>query len=354
MDRAPMQDAPRAATAIAVMLLFCGSLAAAATDPPAEAVDWRTEASFVAAKTAINAWLSELPEGERAAAAWRESVAKAARASRLAAPLRRLAADYGERAATLLTDPPPSPPAWLASLGDAGDSLRLAIAEAFASRGEYDACLAWSEGLADRPVFSPALMRYLRAVASQQTISDESATAELERFDELSTDPTEALGPARAWVLTALRGELDKEPEPLPKVVRRMRDAQRRLALSQPGDKTEKQQQTILDELDKLLEDLEEQRKQQQQMAQASGPGGGAPTNPAEESRPSDFKGPGEVDRKRLVAGDAWGSLPPAERERLTQSITRDFPPHYRGLIENYFKTLAAEADATNPPAGER
>ncbi|CAN0381653.1 unnamed protein product, partial [Ectocarpus sp. 4 AP-2014] len=120
---------------------------------------------------------------------------------------------------------------------------------------------------------------------------------------------------------------------------------------------TREGQQTILDELDKLIDELEKQRQQQQQQQAAAGGAGGAaePGTPAEDSRPSELKGPGEVDRKRLVAGDAWGALPPAERERLTQAITRDYPPHYRALVEDYFRTLAAEADrAATPESADR
>lgn len=348
-----MQDARRAALAIAAGLLFLTPTAGWSAADPSDGPDWRRDEGFNRAQANIEAWLVECPEGERAVAAWRRSIESAPRASRLAEPLRQIALEHGERVVSLVADPPAEPPEWLASIGPAGASLRLAIAEGFASRGEYDACLVWSEGLADEVIFSPALLHYLRAIASRQTISDESAAEELKRFDEVTDQPNESLGPARAWVVTALRRELDKESKPLPTVVRRMRDVERRLALSQPGEETVERQQKILDVIDELLEELEEQRKQQQ-AAQAGGAGDSSPNNPAEESRPSELKGPGEVDRKRLVAGDAWGALPPAERERLTQSITRDFPPHYRGLVEDYFKTLAAEADATAPPTSDR
>ena len=246
--------------------------------------------------------------------------------------------------ASIASDPDNGPPRWLDSLGNVEPSLRLAIADQLAGAERYDACLAWTEGLEAEEVYSPALLDYLRAVASRVTIDDEQAADSLKR---LPGDEADSLGPARDWVVAALARELKVKAEPLPTVARRMKDVQRRLALEEPGKPTQQRQQKILDELDELIKKLEEQRKQQQQMAAASQGGGGAdPGRPAEESMPSELKGDGDVDRKRLVAGDAWGSLPPAERARLTQAITRDFPPHYRGLIEDYFRTLAAEADA--------
>ncbi|TWT96096.1 hypothetical protein Pla108_31780 [Botrimarina colliarenosi] len=336
--------------------LFAAAMAcpaALAVDKSASLRSWREAPGFVSANEAIAAWLAQQHRGQALAARWNRAVAATPRPSRLAEPLRTLAAQADERFVSLLNAPVDTPPVWLTSLGDAEPSVRLAVADALAAADRYDACLAWTEGLEQDQVFSPALLSYLRAVAWRMTVDDDRAAEAIER---LPADD-EALGPARKWVLDALQNELESKPQPMPIVARKMRDVQRRLALAEPGAETQERQQAILDELDKLIEKLEEQRKQQQQMA-AAAPGGGAePGDPADESRPSELKGPGEVDRKRLVAGDAWGSLPPAERERLTQAITRDFPPHYRGLIEDYFRTLAAEADAAepdDPPAADR
>ena len=55
------------------------------------------------------------------------------------------------------------------------------------------------------------------------------------------------------------------------------------------------------------------------------------------------FKGEGEVDDRDLPLGGDWGSLPPSERERVTQQIIRDFPAHYREVIKDYFRSLATE-----------
>jgi hypothetical protein len=64
-----------------------------------------------------------------------------------------------------------------------------------------------------------------------------------------------------------------------------------------------------------------------------------------EDSRSAGGRGPGEVRSRELGAGDAWGDLPPHDRERALQQIGREFPPHYREAIEQYFKRLAAGAE---------
>lgn len=346
MDFLLPQDArrlPRLARALSAVAgaLFVG-MAAVVT-----AADWHSDTAFVEADRAVSLWLSTTAVAGQRSVEWREAVDSAPRAARLARDLRRIASLGDERIASLLGDLPPAPPAWFAELGDAAPSIRLALAEQLAEEERYDRCVAWIEGIEADSVFSPALLHYLQAVAWRATVDDEQSAKALEHLSDGDAAAEEdQLGAGRLWVVNALRDELAKKAEPMPGIARRMRDVERRLALSDSGDPTQERQQAILDELDKLIEKLEEQRRQQQQQA-AAGSGGSQPGNAAEESRPSELKGPGEIDRKRLVSGDAWGSLPPAERERLTQAITRDYSPHYRALIEDYFRTLAAEDDPT-------
>ncbi len=54
-------------------------------------------------------------------------------------------------------------------------------------------------------------------------------------------------------------------------------------------------------------------------------------------------KGPGNVTKKDIGDGAGWGNLPPKEREEAMQQIGRDFPSHYRDVIEQYFRRLATE-----------
>ena len=56
--------------------------------------------------------------------------------------------------------------------------------------------------------------------------------------------------------------------------------------------------------------------------------------------------------KKNIGSGSGWGDLPPKEREEAMQQIGRDFPSHYRDVIEQYFRRLAAEGSSREK--GER
>ena len=58
--------------------------------------------------------------------------------------------------------------------------------------------------------------------------------------------------------------------------------------------------------------------------------------------------GPGNVDQKRLKSlAESWGKLPEKERAQAMAELTKDMPPRYRQVIENYFKDLAKAKPAT-------
>ena len=58
---------------------------------------------------------------------------------------------------------------------------------------------------------------------------------------------------------------------------------------------------------------------------------------------PADAAAPGDVAKKDIGHKSGWGDMPPKEREEALQQMGRDFPPHYRDAIEEYFRKLAAE-----------
>ena len=62
-----------------------------------------------------------------------------------------------------------------------------------------------------------------------------------------------------------------------------------------------------------------------------------------DESRLAEMKAPGKVDRRDIGERDGWGNLPAKEREQALQQIGRDFPAHYRDIIQQYFRELAVE-----------
>jgi len=51
--------------------------------------------------------------------------------------------------------------------------------------------------------------------------------------------------------------------------------------------------------------------------------------------------GPGEVDAKRIKeAAEAWGKLPPREREQLMRELTSKMSPRYAEVVKEYFRKL--------------
>jgi hypothetical protein len=145
-----------------------------------------------------------------------------------------------------------------------------------------------------------------------------------------------------------MRADLeDLQEDSLNHIARRMDDIHRRLDLGRAGPKVRKQEDGVIESLDKLIKKLENQQKQQQQQA-ASSPNM-APSSPAQESRIVEGKGPGEVTKRNVGNKSGWGNLPPKEREEALQQIGREFPSHYRDVVEQYFRRLANESEEKQP-----
>ncbi len=74
--------------------------------------------------------------------------------------------------------------------------------------------------------------------------------------------------------------------------------------------------------------------------------GGSAPNGiqsggPAGDSSVARGKGAGDNARKNIGTKSGWGDLPPKEREEALQQISKDFPSHYREIVEEYFRRRA-------------
>ena len=60
------------------------------------------------------------------------------------------------------------------------------------------------------------------------------------------------------------------------------------------------------------------------------------------------MRAPGKVDPKDIGRGADWGDMPDKEREQALQDVGREFPSHYREVIEEYFRRMAAEESDDN------
>jgi hypothetical protein len=137
--------------------------------------------------------------------------------------------------------------------------------------------------------------------------------------------------------------------ESLDHIARRMDDIRRRLDLGRAGPKVREVEDGVIASLDKLIEEIEKQQQAAAAAAaKAAGRGGMQPIAPLPDSRPIELKGPGEVANKPIGKGSGWGDLPPRERQQALQQISKDFPAHYRDMIEQYFRKLASE-DSESP-----
>lgn len=113
------------------------------------------------------------------------------------------------------------------------------------------------------------------------------------------------------------------------------------LSVQETGDTTQETQAIIVKKLDALIEQLE------RELEAGAGAGSGAnPQRPLQDSMI--IGGPGGIGDLRTPRdlGKNWGELPAKERERILQSLTEGFPPHYQKILEHYYRRLAAEQTA--------
>jgi hypothetical protein len=237
--------------------------------------------------------------------------------------------------------------AWLADTAVdpfARDAVRLWLGRECVRRDRFDDGLVLLADLDVATAVDPAALLFHRAACQHWLLDADAAVESLDRLLERAGEI-----PVRyERVARLLRADLAAlEEESLDHIARRMRDITRRLDQGRAGPRTRAVQDGVIESLDKLIAKLEDQQQQCQ-----SGGGGGAGSGrggqgkPMDDSRIADGKGPGEVARRELGGTDGWGNLPPHERDEALLQIGREFPAHYREAIEQYFKRLAAGADA--------
>lgn len=169
--------------------------------------------------------------------------------------------------------------------------------------------------------------------------------------------------------------DIGQESNPILDIGRLMRHVEKRLAAQDAGAQTQAQQQQILDELARLIEQAQQpsqpdhasnqtpqmaNRDQQDQQSQEQDSGSskpqeqqgdgqtagrrpaGQPLDSEEGVRESDIKQADPQTRSELIK-NAWGHLPPHLREAMLNVPTGEYLPQYAPLIELYFKRLAEQ-----------
>lgn len=182
--------------------------------------------------------------------------------------------------------------------------------------------------------------------------------------------------PAEPDTPIPLPGEdIGEESNPILEIGRLMQHVERRLASEDVGSQTQAQQQQILDQLARLIEQAQQpsqqnnsnnqapqvaDRSQQDQQSQqqdgtnnqpqeqsAQGPpGGNRPagqvTDSEEGVREADVEDADPLTRSDLIKS-AWGHLPQHLREAMLNVPTGEYLPQYAPAIELYFKRLAEQ-----------
>jgi hypothetical protein len=154
-------------------------------------------------------------------------------------------------------------------------------------------------------------------------------------------------------VTTSVAQELLPE-DPIGAIAADMGDAVRKLSKLNTGKTTQGTQKEIIAKLDRLIEELEKECA-----ACKAGRIGANPTKPAADSTIRSGPG-GQSSLHAAKSGNKkWGELPPHQRDRILQSQTQGFPPHYQQILERYYRRLAeekpaADAENTDGPAPKR
>ncbi len=216
------------------------------------------------------------------------------------------------------------------------DNLRLLYGRWLAHQALYDESLEQLSGLKPGEVVAPAMLLFYQGVVHHRLLQKKPATAAIEQLLS-GTDSS-----PRRYVAVARLMQYDLaglKDDTLDHIARRMNDIRRRLDLGRAGKRVRKVEDGVIKSLDKLIKKIEEQQRQ------CAGGGGGEnirSSRPANDSRIMGGKGRGEVVKRNVGSHSGWGDLPPKQREEALQQIGRDFPAHYRDIIEQYFRRLAA------------
>lgn len=323
----------------------------ASASAPASGASWQAP-SAEQVRTRVMAWLEARGADEsakqKAAEVWASVPADAGELDVLAALSATVAlVDENARSLGTLCAKPksqlivPSQP-WLddpATDPLVARNMRLLFGRWLVHEAMFDEAVEQLGALRPEDVVAPATLLFYQGVAYHSLLQK---TPGLESIGKLLSAPERS---PRRYVAVARLMEEDLkslEDDSLDHVARRMDDVRRRLDLGRAGRKVRDVEDGIIESLDKIIKRLEEQA------AAAAAAGGGAQDNirsssPAPDSMPIGGKGPGEVDRRPIGSEADWGNLPPKQREEALQRIGRDFPSHYRDVVEQYFRRLAAE-----------
>ena len=226
---------------------------------------------------------------------------------------------------------------WLANPKESDflkDHLRLYLGRWLAQNEFLDEALEQFGHIKLSRVHAPATLLYYRGLMEHQLLRKDECLSTLKTLMEHPEKMPRRFSVMSKMMLADIR---PLETGSLDEVARIMGDIRRRTGLYRSGQIVRGMEKEVIEKLDKLIEKLESQQKSQQQGGENS------PSNPMQDSVPIAGQGSGDVARKLQSDGGQWGDLPPAKRAAALAEMAKDMPPHYREVIEEYFKQLAKE-----------
>lgn len=135
--------------------------------------------------------------------------------------------------------------------------------------------------------------------------------------------------------------------EGLDDIARDMKHSSGRLKVAKSGVKTQEVQKEIIRKLDKKIKDMEDKANANANKDDKKDDKIGIikptqPQKPLEDIVIVNNSGEGKVDEKKLRSVvERWGTMPPKERAKVINDLTRGYPARYRIIIEDYFKALS-------------
>lgn len=219
------------------------------------------------------------------------------------------------------------------------DHVRLLYGRWLARNELFDESLGQLQQINVDDVLDPATLLYYRGLMEHQLLKQKECIKTLNKLRENE----EALPRRYAVMARLMLADMKRlEKDSLDEISRMMGDIKRRTGLNRSGSRVRKKEKDVINKLDKLIEELEEQQRQMQ-MAQSQG--NMAPSSPADREQRLGGMGSGDVRSKRQTDGGQWGNMEPAERDAALAEMSKDLPPHYRSVIEEYFRKLADQTE---------
>jgi hypothetical protein len=219
------------------------------------------------------------------------------------------------------------------------NQLQLFHARWLTQHRYYDEALPLLSELLPENVVDPAGLLFYRAVCQSQLLQQQEA---LDSLSLLLNNTLDVPGRLRT-VAEVMQQELVGQVEDgMGQISLLMKDVERRLDLGRSGENTQKQEDAIIKELDRLLEEMDQKNKQQG----GGGGGGGSSNSPsgsqgADRSQIKGSTGKGDADHKELEEGGKWGLLNARAEAKARELIRQKFPSNFLDQIGRYTRNLA-------------